>query len=102
MSLEEIRLEHVPDTHRIYLGLFRDVINVDFLQSQLLARNGDFEYAFIDASSLVSRFHLLAAIYKAMTLLLAGALKTPNVHSETVCAFSTSNNVCLPRPFLQL
>jgi EKC/KEOPS complex subunit CGI121/TPRKB len=95
MSLEEIRLEHVPDTHKVYVGLFRDVTNAGHLQSQLLARNSDFEYAFIDASSVLSRLHLLAAVYKALTVLLDGTLKTPNVHSEIVCALSASNNVRL-------
>lgn len=95
MPLEEIRLEHVPDTHRVYVGLFRGVSNAGYLQSQLLSRNSDFEYAFIDASSVISRLHLLAAVYKALTVLLDGTLKTPNVHSEVVCALSPSNNVCL-------
>jgi EKC/KEOPS complex subunit CGI121/TPRKB len=97
MSLEEIRLEHVPDTHKVYTGLFRDVANAGYLQSQLLARNSDFEYAFIDASSILSRVQLLAAVYKALTVLLDGTLKTPNVHSEVVCALSASNNVRLLR-----
>lgn len=95
MSLEEIQLEHVPDTHRVYAGLFRNVSNAGYLQSQLLARNSDFEYAFIDASSVLSRLHLLAAVYKALTILLDGTLRTPNVHSEIVVALSASNNVCL-------
>lgn len=93
MSLEEIRLEHVPDTHRVLAGLYRNVSNAGYLQSQLLARNADFEYAFIDASSVLSRLHLLAAIYKALTVLMDGNLKTPNVHSEIVCSLSASNNV---------
>ncbi|OIW23769.1 CGI-121-domain-containing protein [Coniochaeta ligniaria NRRL 30616] len=93
MSLEEIRLEHVPDTHRVYVGLFRAVSNAGYLQSQLVARNSDFEYAFIDASSVLSRLQLLAAVYKALTVLLDGTLKTPNVHSEIVCSLSPSNNI---------
>ena len=51
MTLEEVRLEHVPATHQVFLAFFRDVTNADYLQSQLLARNPDFEYAFLDASS---------------------------------------------------
>ena len=92
-GLEEITLEHVPASHRVCLGLFRNVANAGYLQSQLLARNSDFEYAFIDASSVLSRLHLLSAVYKALTVLLDGTLKTPNVHSEIVCALSASNNV---------
>ena len=51
MTLETIQLEHVPATHSIHVSVFRDVVNADFLQRQLLSRNQDFEYAFIDAIS---------------------------------------------------
>jgi hypothetical protein len=47
--LETLRLEHVPETHSVHVAVFRDVENVAFLHQQLLARNAEFEYAFIDA-----------------------------------------------------
>ncbi|KAL1866240.1 hypothetical protein VTK73DRAFT_4855 [Phialemonium thermophilum] len=93
MELETIHLEHVPETHIVYAALFQDVKNAAFLHSQLLARNTEFEYAFIDAASVVSRFHVLSAVFKALTVLLDGTLKTPNVHSEVVCSLSPSNNI---------
>ncbi|KAH8882558.1 protein CGI121 [Thozetella sp. PMI_491] len=93
MALEALHLEHVPDTHKAYAAFFKDVSNPEFLHQQLLARNADFEYAFIDASSVLSRFQILSATYKAFSVLLDGTLKTPNVHSEAVCALSPSNNI---------
>lgn len=51
MSLETVVLEHVPPSYKIHLALFRNVRNSGFLHQQLLARNADFEYAFIDAST---------------------------------------------------
>ncbi|KAJ9136578.1 hypothetical protein NKR23_g9698 [Pleurostoma richardsiae] len=93
MSLETIALEHVPPTHRVHVAFFRSVSNAAFLQSQLLARNPAFEYAFIDAAAIVSRLQLLAAVFRAVTGLLDGNLKTPNVHSEIVCSLSASNNI---------
>jgi hypothetical protein len=33
-------------------------------------------------------------VYKALTIVLDGSLKTPNIHSEIVCSLSASNNVC--------
>ncbi len=98
MALEALNLEHVPSTHRVYAAFFKEVSNSDFLHQQLLARNSDFEYAFIDASSVLSRLQVLVATYKALSVLLDGVLKTPNVHSETVCALSPSNNVRLCPP----
>lgn len=96
--LETFTLEHVPAQYSVHAALFRDVSNAGFLQSQLLARNADFEYAFIDASTIVSRFHVLAAVYKALSVLIDSTLRTPNVHAETVIALSSSNNVIFAHP----
>lgn len=93
MALETLNLEHIPPTCQIYAAFFRDVSNCEFLYAQLLSRNSEFEYAFIDASSIISRSHLLAAVYSAVTVLLDGTLRTPNVHSEIVVSLNTSNNV---------
>ncbi|KAK4457737.1 kinase binding protein CGI-121-domain-containing protein [Cladorrhinum samala] len=93
MALERLTLEHVPSTHRVYITLFRDVSNSSFLQSQLISRNPEFEYAFIDVSSIISRTHLLAAVYNAINTQIDGTLKTPNVHSEVVISLSPSNNI---------
>lgn len=93
MSLETVVLEHAPSSYKVYLALFRNVRNSGFLHQQLLARNADFEYAFIDASTIVSRVHLLSAVFKAVNNSVNGALKTPNVHSETVVSLSASNNI---------
>jgi hypothetical protein len=93
MALEELHLDHVPANYRVYLGLFKSVTNASHLQSQLVARNADYEYAFIDPSSVLSRLQLIGAVYKALSVLLDGNIKTPNVHSEIVCSLSPSNNV---------
>ncbi|KAK0767180.1 hypothetical protein N5P37_000914 [Trichoderma harzianum] len=93
MAVETIELEHVPASYRVYLALFRNVKNAAFLHQQLLARNAEFEYAFIDASTIVSRIHLLSAVFKAVNNSVNGALKTPNVHSETVVSLSSSSNI---------
>ncbi|KAK3299734.1 kinase binding protein CGI-121-domain-containing protein [Chaetomium fimeti] len=93
MALEKLNLEHIPPTCQIYAAFFRDVSNCEFLHTQLLSRNSEFEYAFIDASSVISRLHLLAAVYSAANMLLDGTLRTPNVHSEIVVSLNTNNNI---------
>ncbi|KAL7949745.1 kinase binding protein CGI-121 domain-containing protein [Trichoderma barbatum] len=93
MAVEIIELEHVPSSYRIYLALFRNVKNAGFLHQQLLARNAEFEYAFVDASTILSRLHLLSAVFKAVNSSVNGALRTPNVHSETVVSLSSSSNI---------
>uniref|UniRef100_A0A1Y1K7T8 EKC/KEOPS complex subunit CGI121 n=1 Tax=Photinus pyralis TaxID=7054 RepID=A0A1Y1K7T8_PHOPY len=93
MTLEALSIEHIPPSYKVYLGLFQNVHNADFLHQQLLSRNADFEYAFVDASVVVSRQQLLSAIFKAITAATNGSLKTPNVHSEIVVSLNPSNNI---------
>ncbi|KAF5546504.1 hypothetical protein FMEXI_5526 [Fusarium mexicanum] len=56
MALEIVSLEHLPNSHKVYVALFRDVQNAAFLHQQLLARNPQFEYAFIDASVIADAY----------------------------------------------
>ncbi|KAF4124839.1 EKC/KEOPS complex subunit CGI121/TPRKB [Geosmithia morbida] len=93
MSLETVVLDHLPTHYAVHLALFRDVRNATFLHSQLLALNLDFEYGLVDASVIVSRQHLLAAVFKAVTSSATDTLKTPNVHSEIVASLSPSKNI---------
>ncbi|KAH8174709.1 kinase binding protein [Sarocladium implicatum] len=93
MALETLALEHLPETHKVHLAFFQNIQNASFLHEQLLARNSDFEYAFIDASVVVSRLQVLSAIFKATTTAVDGTLKTPNVHSEIVASLTSSNNI---------
>lgn len=95
MALETLQIEHVPSDHHVYAALFRDVQNVDFLQAQLIGKNPEFEYAFIDASVIISRTHLFAAIFRALNTLTEGTLQTPNVHSDIVIGLNPTNNVRL-------
>ncbi|KAJ0361165.1 hypothetical protein COL154_007032 [Colletotrichum chrysophilum] len=91
--IETVPIDHVPADHALHVAFFKDVENAAFLHSQLLARNADFEYALVDASVAVSRTHILAAAFKAVTAKVDGSLKTPNVHSELVASLSSANNV---------
>ncbi|EFX01422.1 cgi121 protein [Grosmannia clavigera kw1407] len=92
-ALETVAVEHLPPGYAVHAVLFRDVQNAAFLQAQLVARNAAFEYALVDASTVVSRAHLLAAVHKAILAHVGGSLKTPNVHSETVLSLSPSLNI---------
>ncbi|CAI0641033.1 unnamed protein product, partial [Colletotrichum noveboracense] len=102
--IETVPIDHVPADHALHVAFFKDVENAAFLHSQLLARNAEFEYALVDASvpatdtdivilQAVSRTHILAAAFKAVTAKVDGSLKTPNVHSELVASLSSANNI---------
>jgi EKC/KEOPS complex subunit CGI121/TPRKB len=49
--LTSLRLAHLPPPLAVHVALFREVSNAAFLRQQLLDGNPDFEYAFLDASS---------------------------------------------------
>lgn len=95
--MESITLPHLPDSP-IQVGLFKNVQNAAFLRQQLLKGNTDFEYAFLDASVLLSRSHVLAACFRAISDSLSNRLKSRNVHSEVVFSLSPNNNVSLRNP----
>ncbi|KAI5291697.1 hypothetical protein KEM54_001667 [Ascosphaera aggregata] len=91
--LDSIHLEHTPASFSVHIALYRRLQNAPFLRQQLLSGNTQFEYALIDATSLISRTHLLAAVLRAINDSLHNRLKSKNVHSETVFALSPNNNI---------
>ncbi|KAF7119248.1 hypothetical protein CNMCM5793_008996 [Aspergillus hiratsukae] len=93
VSIETVHLPHLPSAVAVHIALYRDVKNSPFLRQQLLSGNADFEYAFIDASMVLSRTHILSAIFRAVNDYLNGRLKSRNVHSEIVFSLSPANNI---------
>lgn len=91
--LQTIHLAHIPPELALFVALYSDVKNAAFLKQQLLAANADFEYAFIDATMILTTTHVLAATFRAMNDYLHGRLKSRNVHSEIVFALSPNNNI---------
>ncbi|KAK4943381.1 hypothetical protein LTR10_017055 [Elasticomyces elasticus] len=91
--VQTIHLSHMPPELALFVALYTDVENASFLKDQLLAGNADFEYAFIDASMVLSTTHVLAATFRAMNDYLNDRLKSRNVHSEIVFCLSPNNNI---------
>ncbi|QSZ36379.1 hypothetical protein DSL72_006255 [Monilinia vaccinii-corymbosi] len=85
--LQTISLEHLPESHTLHIALYRNIRNAAFLHQQLLIGNSDFEYALIDSSVILSKIHILAAAYRAVSDALGDRLKTRNVHSEIAESF---------------
>lgn len=90
--METVLLPHLSQ-HPLQVCLFTEVGNALFLRQQLLEGNADFEYAFLDASILLSRDQVLAASFRAINDMMQGRLKSRNVHSEVVFSLSPNNNV---------
>lgn len=49
--LQTLHLEHIDVPHEVHVALYTGVKNAYKLREELLAGNPEFEYAFIDASS---------------------------------------------------
>ena len=90
--METILLPHLPQ-YPLYICLFKNVTNASFLRQQLLDGNTDFEYAFLDASVLLSTTQVLAAVFRAINDKMHDRMKSRNVHSEIVFSLSVNNNV---------
>ncbi|KIW55243.1 hypothetical protein PV05_07538 [Exophiala xenobiotica] len=91
--VETIHLAHTPPELALHVAVYTDVENASFLKEQLLAGNAEFEYAFIDASMILSTKHVLAAAFRAMNDYLNERLKSRNIHSEIVFCLSPNNNI---------
>ncbi|KAK6522864.1 hypothetical protein TWF281_002294 [Arthrobotrys megalospora] len=90
-----LSLPHLPSSYRLHIALFTSVGNAAHLHSQLLAKNPEYEYAFIEPSILVSHLQPISACFRAIHDLLDPdvGLRTPNVHSETVFSLSPTHNI---------
>jgi len=91
--LKTIHLAHMPPELALHVALYREVKNAPFLKQRLLEGNTEYEYAFIDATTILSTTHVLAATFRAMNDFLHERLKSRNVHSEIVFALSPNNNI---------
>jgi len=63
-AMETLTLEHLPADYAVHVALFKNVKNAAFLHAQLLARNPEFEYAFIDAS-IVSLLFVMTSVQRS-------------------------------------
>ncbi|KAL1305677.1 hypothetical protein AAFC00_007270 [Neodothiora populina] len=91
-EVETVVLPHLAD-YPLFVALYKDVTNANFLRQQLLEGNSDFEYAFLDAQVILSRTQILAACFRAVNDMVHNRLKSRNVHSEIVFSLSPNNNI---------
>jgi EKC/KEOPS complex subunit CGI121/TPRKB len=90
--IHTLRLPHFPNTP-IHLALYESVTNTAYLRSQLLSANPAFDYAFLDATMILSARHLLLATTLALHSYLQNTMKTRTPHSELVFRLHPNNNI---------
>ncbi|KAF2124353.1 CGI-121-domain-containing protein [Dothidotthia symphoricarpi CBS 119687] len=91
-SIRTFTLPHY-EAYPVHVAVFKHVKNAAFLRSQLLAANPEFDYAFLDASMILSPTHLQTALFTTLHHLLTHRLKTHTPHSELVFRLSPTNNI---------
>ncbi|KAF2708073.1 CGI-121-domain-containing protein [Pleomassaria siparia CBS 279.74] len=93
-AVRTFSLPHYPD-YPIQVALFKDVKNATFLRSQLLEANADFDYAFIDATMILTPLHLLHPTFLSLHLALSTPprLKSRTPHSEIIFRLHPNNNI---------
>ncbi|EMD69708.1 hypothetical protein GGP41_001162 [Bipolaris sorokiniana] len=93
--MASVRTFQLPHYHAypVHVALFKDVANASHLRRQLLDANPHFDYAFLDASMIVSPQHLLSATFIALHNFLTSRSKTRTPHSELVFRLSPNNNI---------
>ncbi|KAF2002169.1 hypothetical protein P154DRAFT_618900 [Amniculicola lignicola CBS 123094] len=90
-----VRTFHLPhyEAYPVHICLFSDVTNAAFLRRQLLEANPEFDYAFLDASMILTPTHLLTATFLALHSTLTHRAKTRTPHSELVFRLHPNNNI---------
>jgi EKC/KEOPS complex subunit CGI121/TPRKB len=93
--MASVRTFELPHYHvyPVHVALFRDVANASHLRRQLLDANPNFDYAFLDASMVISPQHLLSAAFMAIHNFVTSRAKTRTPHSELVFRLSPNNNI---------
>ncbi|KAK7536207.1 kinase binding protein CGI-121-domain-containing protein [Phyllosticta citribraziliensis] len=90
--VHSLELAHLPDV-AVHAALFDHVANAADLRRHLLDGNPDYEYAFLDVTTILSTTHVLAAVFRAVNDALHDRLRSRNVHSEVVFCLSPNNNI---------
>ncbi|CUS10209.1 unnamed protein product [Tuber aestivum] len=90
-------IPHLPP-HKIYITHLPALSSAAFktFQRELTSSTSppSSEYAFLDASVILSTTHLLAAVFQAVrNELVSGKRRTRNVHSEVVYCLGGNNNI---------
>lgn len=92
IPIHTLTLPHYS-SHPIHIALFTHVRNAAHLRAQLLSANPTYDYAFLDATTLLSYPQLLLAAQLALHAHLTGRAKTRTPHSELVFRLHPNNNI---------
>ncbi|KAI9320541.1 kinase binding protein CGI-121-domain-containing protein [Dichotomocladium elegans] len=91
--MESHPLELYPDRGQVHIALFRNVTNAGELRQRLISQDPTLSCALVDAKVVLSPFHALLAVQRAVHDEQSGKLKSHNINSEIVFDFSPNTNI---------
>ncbi|EPY49773.1 CGI121 family protein [Schizosaccharomyces cryophilus OY26] len=73
--------------------VFENVENAEKMRQELIGKNPVYDYAFIDASSIVSVKQIYSAIMRALQAQLDGQMKSKTLHTEVILSLSPKTEI---------
>lgn len=94
MTYEVVKFPSYPD-QSVFISVFRDVekLVLDTVKSRLISADRDYDYCFLNCNYIVSREHLLSAIYKAIVNYSSDNYKAKTLNTEIIFNMSPINNI---------
>ncbi|KAG4305275.1 hypothetical protein PORY_001445 [Pneumocystis oryctolagi] len=90
-----MRVFRLPNysSEKVFIALYTNVKNIQYIKDQLLSQNLDLKYAFIDASTIISFYQILAAVHNSIRNYKENELRTKNINSEIIYSLSPTLSV---------
>lgn len=78
---------------KISIHKFSNVTNAAEIKQNLLSGNQEYNFAFINSSTIVSSEQLIAAIYRTLLDYTQDKIRTKTLHSEVIFSLSPTQNI---------
>ncbi|CAO3663896.1 unnamed protein product [Rhizopus microsporus] len=91
--MESFTLDLFPNAGQVHIALFKNVSNASELKQRLANQDATLKCALVDASYVLSLFHALLAINRAVHEQEQQKLKTSSVYSQIIFDFAPNTNV---------
>jgi EKC/KEOPS complex subunit CGI121/TPRKB len=88
----QITLPQFPGFN-INVHKFTNVSNSTVIKSSLLKGDPLYDFAFINATTVISLEQLLSALYRALLDYTSGGIRTKTIHSEVIFSLSPTQNI---------
>ncbi|KTW26786.1 hypothetical protein T552_02787 [Pneumocystis carinii B80] len=86
------KLPNYPSEH-VHIALYINIKNLHYIKNLVVSGNLGFQYTFIDASTIISFYQILAAVHNSIRNCKENELRTKNIYSEIIYSLSSTLNI---------